>query len=128
MTSEVPRDGAMHKIKVDPRDTDHEAWKETGGRHGASLSCLTVHIPGVTRRRSVASLHKMIAQRPRDEGLPGELCGVEHVEDVGIWQVPHTGRDLLRRQVARLGAQYLRPVVLVQAWQHVGPCPGAVST
>lgn len=118
--TEPPRDGQMHRLEVDPRDhgPDHPM-----ARYGNIRGCATLHVPGVTDRAAVtASVHKVIMQTPHLDGEP-DLCGVEHAEDVGIWQTPYTGRSALRRQIAQLGAKHHRPVVIVQGYQHVGPCP-----
>lgn len=119
-------DGNMHELPVDQRDRG-EQWRANLGRHGHTLACCTVHIPGVTDRDvMVGAVHKMIESKPQEANAK-PLCGVRHVEDIGIWQTPHTGRAELRREVARLGAQHRRPVVLVQGFQHFGPCPAVTS-
>lgn len=104
--------------------------RRTGaGEDSCAISALGLHIPGVTDRATcVAAMHTAIAQAPPDEDGCGHehgvLCGVAHVEDIGIWQTPYTGRDELRRHMARLGRRYMRPVVILHAYQHRGACPG----
>lgn len=121
MNGEVPRDGAMHQAAIDPRDRSPDARQHIG-RHGHTRAAMTLHVVGVTSRETIIqNLHRMITQMPHPDG-EAPLCGVEHVEDVGIWQTPYTGRDALRRQIVELRRLYRREVVLVHGYQHVGPC------
>ena len=85
MSAEIPRDGAMHPLAVDPRDESPD---------GRVVGALTLHVAGVTDRAAVeTSLRRMVEQMPRpaDETMQGPLCGVQHVEDIGIWQTPYSG-------------------------------------
>ena len=125
MTAEVPRDGAMHQMMaVDPRDQAPDARKHIG-RHGRTRDGMTLHVVGVTSREQIAdNLHRMIEQMPHPDG-EAPLCGVRHLEDVGIWQTPYSGRDALRREIVRLRQKHQRAVVIVHGYQHVGSCGGA---
>ena len=123
MNGEIPRDGAMHPLTVDPRDRKPDASHVS--RLGRVVGALTLHVVGVTDRETVeTSLRQMVEQMPRpaDETMQGPLCGVQHVEDIGIWQTPYSGRDVLRREIVRLRRQHCREVVIVHGYQHVGPC------
>jgi hypothetical protein len=120
MSAEVPRDGAMHQLAIDPRDQGPDAHHI--GRHGHTRAGMTLHVVGVTTREQIEDqIHRMIEQMPHPEG-EAPLCGVRHMEDVGIWQTPYSGRDALRREIVRLRRLHRREVVLVHGYQHVGPC------
>ena len=101
MNGEIPRDGAMHPLAVDPRDESPDG-REHIGRHGHTRDGMTLHVVGVTTRERIEDqIHSMIEQMPHPDG-EAPLCGVQHVEDIGIWQTPYSGRDALRRQIVRL--------------------------
>lgn len=126
---DVPADGRLHGLAPDPRDQDgpQRDHKTAIGKHGHTFDGLTLHVVGLTTREELTTgVHNMIRQMPRGEGV--ELCGVEHMEDIGIWQTPHTGRDALRREVVRLRQFHRREVVIIHGYQHVGPCPTEGAT
>lgn len=125
-----PQRYAYHAVAIDDRDTGPERDRDTllGTKGEAVHSAVTIHVPGVTLRRNVYSaLHDQIAaslgRHPDPSGR--RLCGVEHVEDIQLWQAPHSGRRELAKVVRQLERQHRRPVVIVHAWQHLGPCPPA---
>ena len=115
-------------LPADPRDMgpDRDPGSILGAHGPAFVSCVTMHVPGVTLRKTVyRSLHDAIPDmHDRNPGADGRrLCGVEHVEDIQLWQLPHTGRRQATAQARALERRHRRPVVLVHGWQHIGPCP-----
>jgi hypothetical protein len=115
-------------IPIDERDHGDQRDPDTvaGKKGGRSVAAVTAHIPGVTRRDTVyRMLHDQVhsAVHRTDDLDERSLCGVEHVEDIALWQAPHTGRAELRRFVQHLERKHRRPVVIVHGWQHIGPCP-----
>jgi hypothetical protein len=109
-------------LPADPRDSGLDRDPNLAVQKN-TIGAMTLHIPGVSLRAKVyRELHDQIGAMAQRRDVE-KLCGIEHVEDVQYWQVPHAGRASLRKAITALEKQFRRPVVIVNGWQHVGSCP-----
>lgn len=122
-TRQGPRPSWMGTLDVDDRDRDPDQFAPIV-RHGHAQQCIALHIPGVTDREDVTRmLHSAIEAMPVAEGeRDAPLCGHHHVEDIALHQMPFSARPHFRVAINQAWKRYRRPTLLVQAWQHIGPC------
>lgn len=116
-------DEVFQRMKIDPRDQE-PGHGELVAPHGHAQYCVVSHVPGRSDRATIVrTAHAAIRDLARREEPPAVLCGIDHQEDVEMWQLPHSLRPAAKEVITRARGQYGRlPVVLVRVWQHHGPC------
>lgn len=123
--------GSAQRVPIDSRDLsgdDSHLLDEVKN----TIRLMGVYAPGLDvegrpHRDVVFDGAADIIRRKVAAGLmPGvsldDLCGVLHDRDLEIWQLPHTTRRLVARQVRHKQARAHRRLQLVEAWMCIGPC------
>jgi hypothetical protein len=107
-TRDAPRTGM---VAVDPA---------TAMPHGDGAYAIGVYW-GTVRDAAAAQLGQAITgMQHRQDRLP--LCGVNHAEDIQVWQAPKPMQRELTRALRACKRENGRPGSLVRVWQHYGPC------
>jgi hypothetical protein len=92
--------------------------------HGAGLYMFTSYPVGVAgaRDRFVEVAHREIEALAEQTGITP--CREPHVEDIELWQIPHSGRAQVRAACRQMEHQTGRHVAILRCWRHSGgACP-----
>lgn len=113
-------------LPIDAADQCEQA-RDTVAPHGTNVAyCLTIYPGGVPGARE---LHATTAHREIAAGALRStggilLCGVQHVEDIKPWQVPHSARTQMNRELRKRRRETGVEWLVIRCWQHHGThCP-----
>lgn len=112
---------AFREMPIDPRDQhpdDAGSISPPGGGYVMSMP-MPLPIRGGVLQENIKALHDAIT-RQWPEAM---LCGVLHHDEVEVWQLPHTARALMRRNVRQLQRQSGHQYTIIRCYQHPGECP-----
>ncbi len=97
--------------------------------HGSARYGTSTYHAGIdgSREEAIAGVHAEIRSGMALDGgrPPSDLCGVEHAEDVQVWQMPKEVQPSLNRYLRKLKRMTGRTALVVRCWQHLGPCEQA---